>query len=351
LTALGRHDHAIIISGTCTEILNLDDWDNLLLIGMPGAGIFAPDDPGGHIGIVEILHSRRMGIQGLRLRGTGTAGPSPAFILDSSVNVFQCILENGGVLAGGGMFVQGDSNVLVHATTIQNNSPNGIRIDGPATVQVGDVNTALEPTPSVVQGNDTGLLARGSGLVGISGNTIIQNNGIGLQISGGQAVLCCEDGQRKIINNQLGIFALTGGKLEAIGPMLVQGNAQFGIAIGGGSATIGPGNTIQQNGIGIQVRAASRLRLSGGMVVNNSQVGVTVRDNSSAIINGETISRNPEGVRVFILSSAALTGPNTIMGNNLADLTCSPDSLAYGDRTAIDKLRCPNFGVDPLPGP
>jgi hypothetical protein len=202
----------------------------------------------------------------------------------------------------------------------------------------------------VVQGNDLGVLTRASGLVTIEGKTIIQNNGVGVQVSGGQATFCCDDGQRQVLNNQIGIFTLTGGKLETIGPLLVQGNQQFGIAIGGGSATIGGSNMIRQNGVGIQVRGASRLRLSDGSVLNNSQFGINVRDNSSAIINNETISGNPDGIRVFILSSSAITGPGTIVGNSNSDLTCSPESFAYGDKTAIGKMHCPNFSVDPLPG-
>lgn len=351
LAAIGRHDHAIVISGVCTETVTLDDWDQLLLIGTPGAAIVTPSDPGGHIGIIEILNSKRMGVHNLRLTGTGTGGPGPMFIKNSSVDVFLCTLENGGALAGGGMFVQGHSDVIVHASTIQNNSPAGIRIDGPATVQVGDVDTALEPVATMVQGNDIGLQARASGIVGIHGKTIVQNNGVGVLVSAGQAIFCCDDGQRQVLNNQLGIFVLTGGRLETIGPLLVQGNQQLGIAIGGGSATIGGGNTIRQNGGGIQVRASSSLRLSDGTVLNNSQFGIAVRDNSSALINSETVSGNPDGIRVLILSSAAITGPGSITGNTNTDLTCSPESLAYGDKTAIGKLHCPNFGVDPLPGP
>ncbi len=348
LAAAGRHDHAIIISGTCTEVVFLRDWDNLLLIGTTGAGIFAPSDPGGQIGIIEIVDSKQIEVSGLRLLGSGTDGLGPMFIKNSSVNVFQCTLENGGALAGGGMFVQGHSDVLIHASTIQNNSPSGIRIDGPATVQVGDVNAAQEPVPTVIQGNDIGLWARGSGIVGIEGRTIVRNNGIGVQVSGGQAIFCCDDGQRQVLNNQIGVFALTGGKLETIGPLLVEGN-QLGIAIGGGSATIGGGNMIRQNGGGIQVRFSSSLRLSDGAVLQNSQFGITVRDNSSAIINNENVSGNPDGIRVFILSSAAIIGPGTIVGNANADLTCSPESLAYGDKTAIGKMHCPHFDVDPFP--
>jgi hypothetical protein len=351
LSSLGKHDHAIVISGTCTETVVLDDWDNLLLVGNTGAGIFAPASPGSNIGIIEILHSKRISVSGLDLRGTGTSGPSPMFVLDSSVNIFQCTLENGGVLAGGGMFVQGHSNVGLSGTTVQNNSPNGIRVDGPATVQVGSVDTTLEPTPSVIQGSPVGLEARGSGLVGVSGNSIIQNNGVGVRVSGGQAVFCCGDGQRQVLNNQVGVALETGGKLETIGPVLMQGNAAFGVRILGGRATIGDGNTIQQNGAGVLVRASSSLNLSGGAVVNNSGPGITVRDGSSAIITGESVSGNADGVRVLILSSAAVSGPNTIVGNTGTDLACTPDSLGYGDKTAVGTLHCPNFGVDPLPGP
>ena len=122
------------MSGTCTETIVLDDWDNLLLLGNNGAGIFAPADAGGNIGIIAIMNSKAIAIRGLKLHSTGPLGPSPIFVSESSVNVFQCTLENGGIPAGGGMFVQGHSNVQVHASVVQNNNPNGIRVDGPALV-------------------------------------------------------------------------------------------------------------------------------------------------------------------------------------------------------------------------
>jgi hypothetical protein len=349
LASTDKRDDVINISGICTETVVVDDWDNLQLIGTNGAGIFAPASLGGNIGIIEVLNSKKIGIQGLKFRGTGATGPSPVFVLNSSVNVFQCILENGGVLAGGGMFVQGHSNVLVHATTIQDNSPNGIRVDGPALVQVGDVST--EPTPSVLQGNAIGILARGGGLANIHGNTIIRSNRIGVQVSGGEAVFCCGDGQRQVLDNRIGISVVTGGKLETIGPVLVQGNAAFGVSLLGGNATIGEGNTIQQNGRRIQVRGSANLQLSGGSVVNNTGVGIVVRDDSSAAIDSELISGNGEGIRVLILSSVSVTGMNTVTGNLDADMSCSPDSFGYGDRAAIGTLHCPHFGVDPVPGP
>src|SRR5262249_21039207 len=349
LSGLGKKDHAVIISGACTEIVSLDDWDDLRLIGTTGAAILAPADPAGHIGIIEIHNSKKMFVSGLRLHGNGTSGPNPMHVDESTVEVFQCMLENGGILAGGGMFVQGHSTVHVHASVVQNNSPNGIRVDGPASVQLGDVDPGAEPTPTIIQNNDTGIQARGSGLVAIHGKTTIQNNGVGVSVNAGEAVLCCEDGQRQVLNNVVGISVITGGRLETIGPVLVQGNPAFGISLIGGNATMGSGNTVRQNGRGIQVRTGSSLRMLGGTVANNSVVGIVVRDHSSAILNA-TISGNGAGVRVLLLSTVAVAS-GSIQGNLGSDFVCSPDSFGYGDKTLIDQLHCPNFGVDPLPGP
>ena len=90
LAALGKNDHALIISGTCTEIVSLDDWDDLRLIGITGAAILAPADPAGHIGIIEIHNSKKMFVSGLRLHGNGTSGPNPMHVNESTLEVFQC---------------------------------------------------------------------------------------------------------------------------------------------------------------------------------------------------------------------------------------------------------------------
>jgi hypothetical protein len=185
--------------------------------------------------------------------------------------------------------------------------------------------------------------------VSIHGKTIIQNNALGVEVSGGQAVFCCDDGQRQVLNNQIGIFVITGGRLETIGPVLVQGNTAFGIALRSGSATIGSDNTIQENGIGIQARGNSHLQLSSGKVINNSSTGIVIRDNSSAIIADEVVSDNAAGILALILSSVQVTGTNTVTGNRGTDLACRIDSFGYGERTAIGTLRCAHFDANELP--
>lgn len=362
LAGSGKSGHTIIISGKCTESLFLEGWDHLQLVGTPGATLVASRAP--FAPALNIVGSEAITISGLAVQGTGT-GPSdnnPAIIADSTVGFSNCTIENGGGGATGGVFILGVSRVRILQSIIQNNQPQGIRVDPGADLELGAVDPVAEPTSSVVRGNTIGVVVFSGGHADIFGSTVIQNNNLfGIFADAGSVRLCCEQGQRQIINNGVGVILANGSTLQVNGPALLQGNTQFGLLLNGSSAAFlfNGGQKIQQNGTpgnsfsgGILARFGSQLDLSvSGEVVNNIGPGLVVRNNSSARISNQTITGNGgAGVSVFILSSAEVFG-NTISGNGEADLRCSPDSFASGNRAGIQKLFCPNFNVEPLPGP
>jgi hypothetical protein len=198
----------------------------------------------------------------------------------------------------------------------------------------------------------------------VTGSVLIQNNGAGITADAGAVTLFGSSlGRPQIISNGFGILLTHGSKLGTGGGIpLIQGNSQFGLLVDASVALFGGGGTIQHNGTagsgfsgGILVRNNTHLDIFSGQgsvaVMNNVGPGITVRNDSSARIEGATITGNSGvGISIFVLSSALVLN-DIASNNNGIDLQCSPDSFASGNSYGIQKAYCPNFNVEPLPGP
>jgi parallel beta helix pectate lyase-like protein len=350
LHAISNRNHQITLSGTCTETANITDFENLRLIGTPGATLVdpGPGGPGDPNAVLVVQLSKNVFVQGITLQGLGSTGGTLSIVFDStSVNFDQCTFQN----AGAGIFLNQGSFVNVSESVIQNNGL-GIRVSG-SVMTVGAPGGG--PAQTYLQNNGTGIQVDENAQMNVYTTTTIQNNsGVGINVTGGRLRLCCA-GNIQILNNFRGI-AVNYGSVDMIGPVVVQGNTVSGVLLNGSQASIGGGQTIQQNGSagrlsgGIIARGNSHLDLFSSQIVNNTGSGVVLRDNSSARIFDNTISGNSGGgVTLLILSSAAITG--TITGNAGVDLSCSPDSFAYGDDSLVGKKFCSRFSVEPIEGP
>jgi hypothetical protein len=77
---------------------------------------------------------------------------------------------------------------------------------------------------------------------------------------------------------------------------------------------------------------------------------VHLTDNASARVFGEnlTISGNQGGVVLQNSSTALLFFAPSLTGNG-SDLSCTSDSRAYGDGSAIGRMNCPSFQAQSNP--
>lgn len=343
----------INVSGTCSETVFIGDRRNLTLGSVTGA-VLQPDPNALGQETMDIFTSTNVTIKGLTIRGIQS--PFALHISDSVVSIIDSTITGDG--SGAGILSQGHSNIQMRATTVQNNLV-GIRLDAGSVLNIGET-IPNDPVPSVVRQNPGfGIWARHGATAIVLGSTILQNNGIGLDVDGGSGGFCCDEpDQRQVIDNQIGI-RVSHGSLEMRGPVLVEGNSLFAVRMIGAAATFFGGQTIEGNGAAndksagsISLEGNSQLDLFGTEIKNNSGVGLTLADNSSARVSGDTISGNPGGgMGVSNLSTMTLFGDSTVAANGSADLTCSPDSLVHGDPTGVGKMFCPHFNVEPLPGP
>jgi hypothetical protein len=350
LHAISNRNHQVTVSGTCTESVTISDFENLRVIGTPGATLVdpGPSAPGDPNTVLAIILSKSVLVQGIRLHGLGMTGRILTIVFDSlSVNFDQCSFEN----APTGIFLNQGSFVNVSESLITNNGT-GIRVSE-SVMSIGSPQGG--PAQTYLQNNGTGIQVDGNAQMDVLTTTTIQNNlGVGINVNGGRLRLCCA-GNIKILNNLRGI-AVNYGSVDMIGPVLIQGNALSGVLLVGSQASITGSQTIQQNGTdgrlggGIIARGNSHLDLFNSQVTNNIGSGVVLRDNVSArILNNSITGNSGGGVTLLILSSAAVSG--TIAGNGGVDLSCSPDSFGYGDNSQIEKVFCPRFNTEPIDGP
>lgn len=346
LHRLSPRDHQIAVSGTCNESVLIQDFENLQLIGKPGATLTAPDF---ELVVLSIEQSRNVTVTGFNIRGLEKS--ILVKIVDSLVAFKGCTIDGGGS-SGDGMFAAGLSHVSIEASTVQNCASWGIRIDDNSVLDVGSVDT--DPVPCIIQENLAGIRVNRS-RANIFGATIIRNNSFsGVTLQQGAALFCCDQMERKILDNRFGILVETGGKLEMFGPALIEGSQRAGIYLVGSSAKLfgGGSQTIQRNGTagdpftgGIIVRNNSSLDLDSTLVTQNLSHGLVVRESSSARFFGDTniTSNSGDGVRVIGLSNATLFAPTKINNNQKPDLFCSANSFAPGDRTGVGRMNCPVF--------
>jgi hypothetical protein len=377
----------IFVSGVCTEAVLFVGVENVQLIGMPGAALVDPGGVPAFGAVLEIDDSHNINIQTLTIqvaaRGLDSQIPVVA-ISNSTVDFRSARLEGAGPSDGIDIF---QSNVrLFGATVIENNNDGqgdgeGVFVQGPSS------NLLLRRDPAgncpLIQNNgDSGIMLTGSGAhVGINGMfacATIQNNGTGIWALQGATInltsFQASPNPIQVLNNTIGVVAVVGAQLGINGPVLIQGNTIAGIRLrnahgGLGTAPDGvAGPIIQQNGTapsvisssfccvlpaGISVSNNADLDLAAGTVINNSAPGLLIQDNSSTRVIGSlgtlSISQNPVGISVTNVSSVALFLAPSVSGNATFDVSCGPDSVAYGDLSAVGKTSCQQFKSLPNP--
>jgi hypothetical protein len=376
LGAITGNGDTITVSGTCTEYVVVNGVRNLRINGTPGAKLVDPGaaDPSslGFDAVLEIADSSVfVGLLTIQVASRSPDTAVPVVFVEGSGNVTlvtfrNCTIEGAG--ASDGIRIFGLSNVFVRgATVIENNNDGqgngeGIFVDGTSSLDV--VPAGAPPECPVIQGNgDAGILVGAGASARVRRCATIENNAIGILASGGSIVIRkpqATPGAIVIQGNAIGVNANNGGSLSIEGPVLIQNNTLDGVRLRSATGTLG-GPTIQQNGAGpmiccalpagVSVAQSSHLELFSGLVTNNFAPGLLVQDDSTVRIAGSRvqITNNPVGVAVTNLSTAALFLGPVISGNRGPDLSCSRDSVAYGDRSGVGRINCPGFKVQPLP--
>lgn len=353
LHAISFRDHDVTISGTCSEYVNVYDFENLRLTGTPGAVILDPEtslEPTLNIGRSEGIE-----ISNLTIRGVHQPIDLVRVFTGSEVEFRDSVIEQSGDV---GMFISNVSLVRIFGTMIQDNARSGVRVAANSLFELGE--PFGDPVPVLIQRNgQRGISADTGATVGVYASTTIQDNGAqGLFLEQATASFCCDLQTRQILRNGTGIDA-NQSNLRFIGPTRIAENRNFGIVLNHrstGRAQVSSEDevlSVADNGAeGIILLRNSEIDLNFTRITGNGAGGLVLRENSSTRVLQTTITGNgAEGIHLSYLSTMSLFVQNTIEGNQGFDVYCTPDSHALGQENGVRKMACPGFNHTPDPDP
>jgi len=340
LRGISNRNHTITISGTCVERVEVTDFENVSLIGTPGATITNPGGPA-----VRVEFSKNITLRDLVIHGV--IGYPVIRVSDSSVDI------RGGTVEGGGNGVEANPNsrINIYGSTIQDNEQNGVSASGNSSVGI----RPRSGQKVVIQHNGTGVWATDGSSVTIWETDVLDNVLCGVKAAGGH-VEFGGNGQTRIANSGNGVVANRGGTVVQLGGfVLVDNNRQVGVTSRLGSSIVLMNAAIDNNGdpnstlpftAGVAVEVSATAFFSHVTISNSPVTGLLVRDNASVILTGSTITGNgADGIRVETLSGVRFQiMPTTVTGNSGSDLVCGSDTYVVGGSFAnVGKDKCPQF--------
>jgi hypothetical protein len=224
--------------------------------------------------------------------------------LSRNITLRRLIIRGGAT----GVRVDGTPSVRLSGCTIENNSGVGLNIESGSSVFLANFIDEAEP-----------VVIRNNGLQGIRSigsllqmkNTTVANNGngfTGVEVDGGHAVFL----ENTTVENSNGSgIQVSGGRITVPGnsSLMVRGNTGLGmLLISGASASFGGTLTVQNNaGTGIALDAGASANFTGMVTVqNNGNVGIGVGGASSATFTGTFL---PDGTpRATLIEGHQIVG-------------------------------------------
>ncbi len=346
LSRLERHTPlTVLVTGTCTEFVQVNGFEGLTLKGLPGATLQQPSTNPGNGLIIQVLlieASSSITVDGFAIH----SGPSAISDIgigrgSNDVRLRNLTIDGPSVF---GIEVFETSQVSLAHVTVRDSGFAGI-----AVLDVSDVHIE-----SSLFENSTGASFRAGLLVG-SGHvtmqtTTIRNMQQGISIGAKGSV------DIQSFNSYFPISQPTDVVIENPAGTNFQGaKVESGSALNLGDTKLritNPGRPFGGNTAGVWVTNGSTLSdPNGNLIVSGSQgQGIFVSDNSHASLTGSSITgSNHGGLVVANLSTVAVgTGPFTQISGNGTDLFCDSRSLITGAANIANAttVQCGNL----LPG-
>ena len=301
LATLPAGSNTVEVSGVCPEDVRVDGFDDLWLIGLPGAGLRS----------LTIEKSRRIQARGFAITPTGPTGVT---VRRSSCDL-ALLAVDGGATANG-FVVDLSSDVMLNSVSATN-VRNGLSVSRHSTVIANGALTLTGLFPTSPGDSTSGINLAGASLLqaSLDGPSAVRGFSTGLSsrdnstaamfVAGGLAtpVLSIDS------NRNDGIVA-TSGAVTLVGPSAVNGHA---------------------SGAGISMADGAVLQLSQGVRLQGNGAGLSLRNNATArIVFGTDLSGNNVGVSTRTSSVVHFAGLSITFAANGTDVTCDATSVASG---------------------
>ena len=331
--------HTLNVNGTCTESVNVNQFDRLTIQALPGqTATISPPAPGPNA--MTILGSHNVVLRRLILSGGGIG-----LVVTRGSTVQLTAMQMTGNL-GAGMGINQGSVVNVGGpppdqfTTVSGNGGQGISTDASVLIVNGGLTVEENegPAMNVIGGR---LIVSGQQF-----ENVFRNNGTGLSLD---ATVANFNGQNTIQNNNLAGVQVVSGRVSFSGVIVsgvprvttIEGHTLGVNVAGAGSVSFGGPNRIRNNGGGnpeadfrggVRIGTVSRVQFDGANeITGNTGHGVFLDFNGALALNGAVVTNNTEGgVRVARSSVGNFGLGSTFSGNGGAQISCDDTSLIAG---------------------
>lgn len=333
--------HTITVTGTCTENVNVSQFNRLTIEAPPGqTATVSPPAPGPNAFTIFSSHNivlRRLVITGggnglvitrgstvqlTAMRLTGNAAAGLIVTTGSVVNIggpppdqFTTVSGNGGQ----GVGTDAADLTFNGGLTVEENAGLAMSVIG------GRVRVSGQPVENVFRNNGGGITLDGT-VANFNGRNTIQNNNLaGVQVVSGRAnfsgVVVPSTGETRsttIEGHTLGINVVGAAAVGFFGPNRIRNN--------------GGGNPDAEFRGGVRIGTSARVQINGpNEITNNTGYGVLLDFNGSLAIAGASVTNNTEGgVRVARSSVGSFDLGGTYSGNGGAQISCDDTSLIFG---------------------
>ncbi len=339
LLGSGNSQQGLVIQGSNATVGGIDPQAADAIAGNGAQGILILPGATGNqvldsqIGVVGPSSNGRYfqagnGAEGVLIESSGSSANPPSIVYTSSNTIGGAVAGSGNVISANfadGVHIEGPGSTrnlvqanylgiapgggFIYGTGDPGNHSNGIFIDGAPDNQIG-------------------------GPVAADGNIIGANGGSGVEISGSDAT------GETVAGNIIGLIA---------SGTAVLGNALDGVADYSPSNTIGPGNVISANLVGVLISGAQATNVlvnnnligtdsSGTAALGNALQGVLIEDATDNVIQGngqgsQVISGNQIGVQI----DGSTSTRNLVAGNYIGvDKTGAADRGNSGEGVLIE---------------
>lgn len=338
--------NSVTISGTCTEDIVIDGYDDLTLVAAPGAALNPASATSKSVLLVN--SSRRVVVDGFAINIAAPVPPNPVPWVAEFNGSVGCVMKNLTVTGGGGIRLQRSSYVSISDSTLHdvgigvivgnacNGDLRGVTIDN-----------TLTPAP---RGN-IGIAIFGGSTAFAEGVTISGFNQ-GVVTGGAFAVLGPGffDTNRPVViqGNRTGIAVNNGGFASMSGPVTITGNGQLNNDLTGG--------IVVNNGT---LALTAPFPPAVTTVDNNITQGILVMNNGAGQINGP-VSISNNGYNGVVAVNAGIAGFGglgnpiafpTVTNNTARDIFCDSRSLVTGSSAPVGATHreCANQLGGPAP--
>lgn len=337
-------DATLLISGVCSERVQVAGFRNLILDGQGTAEI---RNPGSAQDLVTVDRSTNVTLRRLKISGQGAGTPNLIHASAShGVQIEACVLEKGAY----GIWFDQLSQGSVAGTAIQDLSNNGIHITEGSAVTVGKLADPSQLT-TVARARDG--ITVSSSTVRIRGRVVLSaNRRMGVYASHSLAQMDCGSGEQVIQGNEWGLYVVFGATLTANCPVVVEANRTRGVEVGSASVVIlNLGAEVRNNGNASDPDSTGGMLITGtaqiyqSKVTNNSGYGAQATRGGVLTVWSSVVTGNKAEGLLVTRRGVLHVGDalNTVAGNGNAGLMCNTEGYGYGESQGIGKMKCPGF--------